>query len=275
MSIKTIAFAGLGLIGGSLALSFAEKNIRLIAYDKNPETLANAAKTGLFEYLTDDADTLLSLDFDLLYICLPVRTAVGFIEFLGTRGFKGAVTDGGSTKTATVNAAKAAGLNFCGGHPIAGKEVSGFSNAISGLFGGAYHILTPIEGGFDTEILKDLHESIGMRVCVMDAATHDRVFGLISHLPHISAFALVQTVFKTDSNALNYTGGGFRDFTRIAASDPRMWTDIFMENDENMLAMIDEYISFLNVWKEAIKNKDAGAVYDMIERAAGIRRTLK
>ena len=275
MKINTIAFAGLGLIGGSLALSFAEKNIRLIAYDKNTDTLAKAVETGLFEYVTDDADTLLSLDFDLLYICLPVRSAVQFIEHLGAKGFRRPVTDGGSTKTAIVEAAKAAGLNFCGGHPIAGKEVSGFSNAISGLFGGAYHILTPIEGGFDCQALKELHESIGMRVCVMDGETHDRVFGLISHLPHISAFALVQSVFHIDKDALNYTGGGFRDFTRIAASDPRMWTDIFMENDKNMLAMIDDYISSLNVWREAIKNRDTEAVYSMIEKAAGIRRALK
>lgn len=273
MKITKIAFAGLGLIGGSLALSFAEKNIKLIAYDKNPESLAKAAETGLFEYLTDDAETLLTLDFDLLYICLPVAYAVEFIDMLKEKGYKGAVTDGGSTKTGIVKAAQ--GLNFCGGHPIAGKEVSGFTHAQVGLFSGAYHILTPVEGGFDPAPLKELHEMIGMRVCVMDAESHDRIFGLISHLPHITAFALVQTVFHIDSAALEYTGGGFRDFTRIAASDSVMWADIFTGNSENMLKMIDEYILSLNEWKSAINNKDTDALRSMIDKAAGIRRALK
>lgn len=275
MKIEKIAFAGLGLIGGSLALSFAEKNIKLIAYDKSPESLANAADTGLFEYLTDDADTLLSLDFDLLYICLPVRSGVEFVGWLAAKGYRGAVTDGGSTKTAIVRAAEKAGLNFCGGHPIAGKEVSGFANAEAGLFRNAYHILTPVNGGLDPEPLKLLHESIGMRVSVMEAEKHDRIFGLISHLPHVSAFALVQSVFHIDSDALNYTGGGFRDFTRIAASDPRMWTDVFVENRENMLAMIDDYMLSVSEWRDAIDKRDADRIYRMIEKAAGIRRALK
>ena len=271
--IEKIAFAGLGLIGGSLALSFAEKGIKVSAYDKNPDSLAKAADTGLFEFLTDDADTLLSLDFDLLYICLPVGTAVQFIKMLKDRGYKGAVTDGGSTKTGIAEAAK--GLNFCGGHPIAGKEVSGFTHAQAGLFTGAYHILTPVEGGFDPAPLRELHEMLDMRVCVMEPHQHDRIFGLISHLPHITAFALVQTVFHIDSTALEYTGGGFKDFTRIASSDSAMWTDVFMENRENMLKMIDEYILSLNEWKTAITNKDAESVRTMIEKAASIRRAIK
>lgn len=273
MKIEKIAFAGLGLIGGSLALSFAEAGKRIIAYDKNEESLVKAASTGKFDYLTDDAETLLTLDFDLLYICMPVASAVEFIGWLKEKGYKGAVTDGGSTKTAIAEAA--AGLNFCGGHPIAGKEVSGFANAQAGLFTNAYHILTPIEGGMDAEPLRELHSLINMRVCVMDAEKHDRVFGLISHLPHITAFALVKTVFHIDSTALEYTGGGFKDFTRIAASDPRMWTDIFTENRENMLTMIDDYIESLTQWKTAIEENDTDKIYKMIEKAAGIRRALK
>lgn len=275
MKYEKIAFAGLGLIGGSLALSFAEKNIKLIAYDKSPESLVHAAETGLFEYLTDDADTLLSLDFDLLYICLPVASAVEFLGWLAEKGFKKPVTDGGSTKTGIVETAQKLGLNFCGGHPIAGKEVSGFKHAQAGLFNNAYHVLTPVKGGLDAEDLKELHASIGMRVCVMEAHQHDKIFGLISHLPHITAFALVQSVFHIDSSALNYTGGGFKDFTRIAASDPRMWTDIFLENRDNMLNMLDEYISSVGEWRDAIEKRDADGIYAMIEKAAGIRRAIK
>ncbi|XOB65909.1 prephenate dehydrogenase [Deferribacteres bacterium DY0037] len=274
MMFKHIAFAGLGLIGGSLALSFAEKGIKLSAYDQNTDTLAKAVKTGLFEYATDDIDELLSLDFDLLYICLPVRSACEFITELGRRKFTKPVTDASSTKADVASAAKQAGITFCGGHPIAGKEVSGFANAEAGLFKGAYHILTPLSPEFDTQALRELHEAAGMKVTIMEPEQHDKTFGLVSHLPHITAFAMVQTVSAVDIDALNYTGAGFKDFSRIAASDPRMWTDIFLENDKNMINLIDSYIAEMERWKNAIQNSDEKAMYQMIEHAAELRRRL-
>jgi len=272
--IRHVAFAGLGLIGGSLALSFAEEGIKLTAYDKNRNTLAEAMATGKFEYATDDLTTLLSLDFDLLYICLPVRTAIEFIGELGEKGFDRLTTDAGSTKYDMLKAAERAGINFCGGHPIAGRELSGFSNAKAGIFKGAYHILTPSHYGFDIEPLTQLHKDIGMDVRTMDAEKHDMVFGLVSHLPHITAFSMVQTVSAVDIDALSYTGAGFKDFSRIAASDPRMWTDIFLDNNENMVKLIDSYIAEMKRWKEAIQNADEKEMYSMIEHAAKIRRTL-
>jgi len=274
MNIKTIGFAGLGLIGGSLALSFAENGIRLIGYDKDEVSVIEAGKCGRFEYVTDSLDDFLSLDFDLLYVALPVRAACEFMSELGRRGFDRPVTDAGSTKMDVVQAASEAGLNFCGGHPIAGKEVSGFRNARSGLFYGAYHILTPC-GDCDVDDLVRIHKEIGMKVSIMQPEKHDKVFALISHLPHVSAFALVQTVFAEDEESLGYTGAGFRDFTRIAASNARMWTDIFMDNDENMVQLIDSYMAELKKWRDAIDQRDDKAVYKMIEEAAGIRRALK
>ncbi|PLX70811.1 MAG: prephenate dehydrogenase/arogenate dehydrogenase family protein [Denitrovibrio sp.] len=274
MIIKHIAFAGLGLIGGSLALSFAEKGIKLTAYDKDQDTLADAVSTGLFEHVTDDLDTLLSLDFDMLYICLPVKTACVFAAELGKKGFKKPVTDAGSTKTDITEAAEKAGLIFCGGHPIAGKELSGFENAKAGLFNGAYHILTPTCPGFDIEPFIEIHEAIGMKVKVMDHKKHDLTFGLVSHLPHITAFSMVQTVSAVDIDALEYTGAGFKDFSRIAASDPRMWTEIFLDNNKNMVTLIDSYIAEMQRWKKAIVESDEKEIFEMIEHAATIRRTL-
>lgn len=275
MTIKHIAFAGLGVIGGSLALSFAEHGIRLTAYDKDTDTLAEAMETGLFETATNDIDELISLDFDMLYVCLPVRAACSFMEELGKRDFKRPVTDAGSTKADIVEAAEKANLLYCGGHPIAGREVSGFKNAHKGLFQGAYHILTPTCDKFDVKSLRKLHEAIGMQVHVMEPEKHDMTFGLVSHLPHITAFAMVQTVSAVDINALNYTGAGFKDFSRIAASDPRMWTDIFLENDKNMIPLIDSYIAEMQKWKKAIETSDEKAMFEMIEHAAEIRRRLK
>jgi len=274
MMFKHIAFAGLGLIGGSLALSFAEHGIKLTAFDKDSDTLADAMATGLFEYATDDIDTLLSLDFDMLYICLPVRSACDFIAELGNKGFNRPVTDAGSTKVDLATAAEKAGIIYCGGHPIAGKEVSGFSNAKAGLFKGAYHILTPTCPDFDIEPFVEIHEAIGMQVHIMNPEKHDMTFGLVSHLPHITAFSMVQTVSAVDIDALEFTGAGFKDFSRIAASDPRMWTDIFLDNDKNMVSLIDSYIIEMQRWKKAIENKDEKEIFDMIEHAAKIRRTL-
>lgn len=274
MMFKHVAFAGLGLIGGSLALSFAEHGVKLSAYDMRRETLADAMTTGLFEYATDDINELLSLDFDLLYICLPVRTACEFILELGRHGFDRPVTDAGSTKVDVVEAAEKAGITFCGGHPIAGKELSGFKNAKKGIFKDAYHILTPTSEEFDIAPFVELHEAIGMKVHVMDSKKHDLTFGLVSHLPHITAFSMVQTVSAVDIDALNYTGAGFKDFSRIAASDPRMWTDIFLENDKNMIELIDSYIAEMERWKKAIQNSDEKEMYKMIEHAAEIRRRL-
>lgn len=275
MMFKHIAFAGLGVIGGSLALSFAEHGIKLTAFDKRQETLAEAMATGLFENATDDIDTLLSLDFDMLYVCLPVRAACDFMAELGKRKFDRPVTDAGSTKADLAKAAADAELVYCGGHPIAGREVSGFKNAHAGLFKGAYHILTPTCPDFDIEPFVEIHEAIGMKVHTMDPEKHDMTFGLVSHLPHITAFAMVQTVSAVDIDALNYTGAGFKDFSRIAASDPRMWTDIFLENDKNMITLIDSYIAEMERWKKAIQNSDEKAMYGMIEHAAEIRRKLK
>lgn len=274
MTFKHIAFAGLGLIGGSLALSFAEKGIKLTAFDRDTDSLAEASQTGCFEYLTNDPEELPGLDFDLLYICLPVRSACDFAGWLGEKNFDRPVTDAGSTKADMAQAAKSAGLNFCGGHPIAGRELSGFANAEAGLFEGAYHVLTPLSEDFDVESLSQLHTSIGMNVRIMEPERHDMVFGLVSHLPHITAFSMVQTVAAVDLDALNYIGAGFKDFSRIAASDPRMWTDIFMENDKNMIHLIDSYIAEMERWKKAISDHNEDEMYRMIEHAAGIRRTL-
>lgn len=224
--------------------------------------------------MTDDIDTLVSLDFDLIYICLPVQTACQFAEKLGKYNPEVCVTDAGSTKTDIVEAAEKAGLNFCGGHPIAGRELSGFENARTGLFEGAYHILTPTCPGYDIEPLRELHEAIGMKVKVMNHKKHDTVFGLVSHLPHVTAFAMVQTVSAVDIGALEFTGAGFKDFSRIAASDPRMWTDIFLDNDKNMVSLIESYITEMQKWKKAIQNSDEKEIFAMIEHAAKIRRTL-
>ncbi|WP_022852253.1 prephenate dehydrogenase [Limisalsivibrio acetivorans] len=273
MAFNNIGIIGPGLIGGSLARAFAASGLCVYALDSSADTLAEAAGSQIFEGLTDDMETFLSFPLDLIYICVPVKTAVRVIEEL--KGCSVPVTDASSTKGTVINAARDAGLNFCGGHPIAGSEKSGFKHSDAELFSGAYHIVTPVSEDFDIAALEEIHRNIGMKTKRMDADKHDLIFGAISHLPHITAFSLVETVRGAESTALEYTGGGFRDFTRIAASDARMWTDIFLDNQDNMIELIDSYIESLIRWREEIRQGDEESIFKRIEEAAAIRRGLQ
>lgn len=275
MPFSSIAVIGLGLIGGSLSRAFAARGIRMFGMDKSPSTLAMAAGTGVFDALTDNLDELLEFEPELVYLCLPVNKTVKYLRLLTEKSVTIPVTDAASTKSTICAEASELQLSFCGGHPIAGKESSGFAASDGGLFTGAYHVLTP---GADVEELADslssLHESIGMRVTRMQPDEHDGIFGAVSHLPHITAYALVETVENSKPEALAYTGGGFRDFTRIAASDPDMWTDIFLDNASAVTAFIDAYITQLESWKLQIADGDRGAIHSRIEEARNIRRAL-
>ena len=272
MTIDKIAVCGLGLIGGSLSKSFHESGKTLYGFDIDRNSLAYAASSGIFTGLTDDISELMDFGCDLIYICLPVSACTQLLGELKERNVKTPVTDAASTKRSVMKAAS--GLNFCGGHPIAGMEVSGFENSTSDLFRGAFHMLCPQAEEFPVEELRKLHLDIGMKVMLMDADRHDRTFGAISHLPHVTAFALVEAVEKIDKEAFSYTGGGFRDFTRIAASNPKMWTDIFTDNKDNMAELIDVYIDMLKLWREQIVSGDTENVSGRIEKARNIRRSL-
>ncbi|QAR34308.1 prephenate dehydrogenase [Geovibrio thiophilus] len=275
MAFNSIGIIGLGLIGGSFARAFCDRGLCVYGLDECASTLAEAAGADIFSALTDDMDQLLALKPELIYICVPVEATKSVLKTLAEKGVKTPVTDGASTKSTVCALAHGLGLNFCGGHPIAGREVSGFSSSTDGLFDGAVHVLTPVADGFPTDDLKALHEVIGMRVTVMTADRHDLVFGAISHLPHVTAFSLVEAVNKACPEAFSYTGGGFKDFTRIAASNPRMWTDIFLDNDKTVIELIDTYIDFLKTWREDITAKDEKKIYKRIEDASSIRRSIK
>jgi len=272
---SSITIAGLGLIGGSLAKSFHRLGIKLYGFDMSTKAINTAADSGIFHGLTDDIELISEFESDLIYACLPVTPCAVFLEDLKKLGIKTPVTDGASTKSSVVKAAT--GLNYCGGHPIAGKEVSGFENSDGNLFKGAFHILTPTADTdpYLCDKLETLHDAIGMKVARMTPEYHDRVFGSISHLPHITAFSLVEAVHEIDDNAFGFTGGGFRDFTRIAASNPKMWTDIFLDNKDNMLEFIDIYIEKLEEWKKNIIDGESTTIYERIDKARAIRQRLK
>lgn len=273
MNINTIGFIGLGLIGGSLAKSFADQGITLYGYDASVDALTDAAESHIFEGLTNELEPFLAFDVDLIYICLPVKHAIKCIHTLKDKSVTTAITDAGSTKMSIQAEANQLGLNFCGGHPIAGKEVSGFANADADLMKNAFHVLTGKPSSLSTA-LKEIHLNIGMKVIEMTPEKHDKMFGLISHMPHLIAYAIIELVCDQDEDALNYTGGGFRDFTRIAASDPKMWSDIFTDNKEVMLELIDQYMELLQVWKKTIENDDYDHMFNAITNVRNRRRKI-
>ncbi len=273
MTINSIGFVGLGLIGGSLAYSFNQIGKKIYGYDLSFDTLAKAAKSNIFEGLTDEIDEFLNFDFDLIYICLPVKSTLKFLDLLKEKNYQKFITDAGSTKFSIQQKADRLKLNFCGGHPIAGKETSGFINADENLMKNSFHILT----GKNIKLcalLDELHTEIGMKVIRMQAERHDKVFGLISHMPHLVAYAIIELVCEQDMDALKYTGGGFKDFTRIAASDPTMWADIFTDNKEIMLKLIDNFENLLDRWKTAIRNDDYEHMFNAISDVRKRRKEI-
>lgn len=273
MKNLNIGIIGLGLIGGSLAKAFKLIGHNIYCLDSDAETLKLANNSGIFEKTFTRIEDILEEKLDLIYIATPVDATKEILVYLAEVDCEIPITDASSTKGSIEKLASNFDLNFCGGHPIAGKEKSGFINADPDILKGAIHILT----NKDAEhypMLEELHRLIGMNVLYMDPEFHDFIFALISHFPHLTAFTLVDLVQKVNPEAFNFTGGGFKDFTRIAGSDPTMWTSIFTDNRENLLKMLDEYIEILNEWKEIIHNKDKKSLHKKLEHISGIRRGL-
>jgi prephenate dehydrogenase len=192
------------------------------------------------------------------------------------------VTDVGSTKLALVRAAARIlpdGVVFVGGHPIAGTENSGFDASFPELFDGARCILTPGENipADAVSRVRALWEAVGSKVEIMDPAIHDRILAVISHLPHIVAYALVNAAAGADRahpGLLDYTGGGFRDFTRIAASHSVMWRDICLDNRDEVLQAVDSFIEEVSHLRDLVRERDARGLEKAFEAARTVRRSL-
>ncbi|MEF3255490.1 MAG: prephenate dehydrogenase [Deferribacterales bacterium] len=273
MDKMNIGFIGIGLIGGSLAKAFNALGHNIYCLDDDKNTLELALKSGVFKRVHNRIEDILSEDLDLIYIATPIDVAKEIILNLADIDCDVPITDACSTKYSLSKLAKDFDLQYCGGHPIAGRESSGFINSEPELLKGAIHILTD-DGGSLSDTLKKLHEDIGMRVVYMDPELHDKVFALVSHFPHLTAFSLVEYVNCSYPEALKFSGGGFKDFTRIAGSDPAMWSSIFMDNKNNVIEMIDGYIKLLEEWKEIILKGQKKDLFNKIEIISNIRRGL-
>ncbi len=275
---------GVGLVGGSLGKVLKTKGLagQIVGAGRSRETLDLALKLGVIDRM--DQVLLRSVeDADLVVLASPVGAFEHILAVIGSGLKQGAIlTDVGSVKGALVKRIEAmlpAGVHYVPGHPIAGKEKHGVAEATETLFRGAKCILTPTAKTDPQalEAVKALWSAAGANVVLMDADAHDHIFAAVSHLPHAAAFAMVNTVAEFNAgpeNYMSFSGAGFRDFTRIAASSPEMWRDVCLLNGENIIEMIERYQSALSSIKKAIESQDADKLDALFHAASGRRREL-
>lgn len=280
MTENRIGIVGLGLIGGSIALSLRGRagGPEVWGCDRSRESVRLAREAGAIARACTESEIAAC---GIVVICVPVIRSIGLIRRIGRKMRPGSVlTDVGSAKAEIVRAGQesmAAGAEFVGGHPIAGTENSGFAAADPSLFRGRTAIVTPGEGNSETALgrVEKMWRMTGARVLRMVPETHDHVFAYVSHLPHVVAYALVHSVATLDSRVpLGYSAGGFRDFTRIASSNPEMWKDIVLQNRTEVLRSSAHFRKNLALLERLIRRGDAKGLLTYFRRSKRTRDRL-
>ena len=282
---RKLALIGIGLIGSSIALAARRQGlVEVISIaTRRQETLDEARDLNLGDIYTLDAAEAVR-GADLVILCAPVGAYDGLARAIGPALEPGAIlSDVGSVKEHVVKVVGPhvpAGVHFIPGHPIAGTEHSGPSAGFAELFAGRWCVLTPgAEVPQDkTDRLAAFWRAMGSKVECMDAAHHDMVLAITSHIPHLVAYNIVGTVADleatTKSEVIKFSASGFRDFTRIAASDPVMWRDVFLTNRDAVLEMLGRFLEDLSVLQRAVRNGDGPALEAMFTRTRAIRRSI-
>jgi prephenate dehydrogenase len=276
------AILGVGLLGASVALAMREKGIcdKIAGYGRTEENLKRAKKAGIIDlYFMEPAAAVDGAD--LVVLCTPVGMFTEVAASLKPGLTKGSlVTDVGSVKGNLVSELEALmpdKVHFIGSHPIAGGDKSGIDEARKDLFSGVRCVVTPTPKS-DGDALKEicaLWKSVGGRVEVMDPFLHDEILALVSHLPHLVAYALVNTVGSIDPERIDYSGGGFRDTTRIAMSSPELWRDISMFNRDNLLKVLGVFRDELGRIERCVKDNDWEGLEKEYARAQQLRSEMK
>jgi prephenate dehydrogenase len=282
--VSKLAVIGVGLIGGSFALALKEAGLvgEVVGVGRGRANLETAREKGIIDAFTHSLAEGVK-GADVVFLATPVRTLAQVTAELVPHLKSGAVlTDGGSVKGSVIDAIEPmlpADIHFVPGHPVAGTEQSGAAAAFASLYRGRRCILTPTPRtdvrAF--ELVKHLWQAAGSEVVVMTPEKHDRVLAGISHLPHMVAYALVDAVANCgdeNENILNYSAGGFRDFTRIASSDPTMWRDIALSNRVALLEVIDTFEKSLSTVKRDIADGHGEALFDFFLKAKQRRDAL-
>jgi len=288
--MKKIAIIGLGLIGSSIAHAARRGKLarEIAGHDASADVLARARDIGFCDTLHADAAAAVK-GAELVILCAPVGVYKNIAPAIAPHLMKGAIlSDVGSVKGAVIRDVGPhvpSGVHFIPAHPIAGTEFSGPEAGFAGLFDGRWTILTPPSsnqnGGSDPKAvakLKNFWLGLGSQVEVMESGHHDLVLAITSHLPHLIAYNIVGTAHDlekvTEGEVIKYSASGFRDFTRIASSDPTMWRDVFLNNREAVLEVLQRFQEDLFYLQRAIRWGEADKLFDLFTRTREIRRAL-
>jgi prephenate dehydrogenase len=264
---KQVAIIGTGLIGGSLALAIKKKGLagEIIGVSRHKRSILLARKKGAIDRGSQDLGII--KDADLVILCTPVGVIMELSPKIARIIKKDClVTDVGSTKAAIVGRLEKIFKNYLGSHPLAGSEKRGIANAGAGVFKDSLCILTPT-GRTPKQALRKLGlfwRALGAKTKVIDPLTHDKILSFTSHLAHVVAFSLIDTVPQSFTE---FSSTGLRDTTRIAASDSELWSEIFLSNAGPLIKAIDAYLKNLGRFRYALKNKDKRALSSILARA--------
>ena len=279
-----VAILGLGLIGSSIARGVRAEmpTVRLTGYDADADVRAAADRLDLCDDIADSAGAAV-IDADLVILCVPVGAmgplAASFVDDLPTEAI---VSDVGSCKAEVARALRDSlpDATIVPAHPVAGTERSGPEAGFASLFSGRWCIVTPTPEAPDAAIerVRAFWQRLGAEVETMTPDHHDRVLAITSHLPHLIAYSIVGTASDleavTQSEVIKYSAGGFRDFTRIAASDPTMWRDVFLTNREAVLEMLQRFSEDLSQLQRAIRWGKGEELFDLFTRTRAVRRSI-
>ena len=280
-----VALIGLGLIASSLFWAMKRDGLagEVVGYARSSETRATAREIGLCDRIYDTAVEAVE-GADLVVLCVPVGAMDSAAREISPALKQGAtVTDVGSVKRAIVDAVAPhipEGVHFVPSHPLAGTEHSGPRSGFAELFEDRWFLIVPVEGNNANAVdrIETLWQAMGSKTARMDADHHDLVLAVTSHAPHLIAYTMVGVADDlsrvTDSEVINYSAAGFRDFTRIAASDPTMWRDVFLNNKDATLEILGRFTEELFALQRAIRTEDGDMLHDYFTRTRAIRRGI-
>jgi cyclohexadieny/prephenate dehydrogenase len=281
----TVAIVGIGHIGSSIARRIKRDKLakRVVALESKPEHRQQALALGVIDAATGDAAEAIR-DADLVIVCTPISAYAEVGAAVAPYLKPGAIlSDVGSVKVAAVRDLAPhvpAGRWLVPGHPVAGTEHSGPGAGLVDLFEGRWTILTPTPGTDPAVVEKvaSLWRAMGSTIEIMEPAHHDQVLAITSHLPHLIAYTIVGTATDLEKTlqqeVIKFSASGFRDFTRIAASDPTMWRDVFLNNRDAVLEVLGRFNEDLSVLQRAVRNGDGQTLFDLFTRTRAIRRAI-
>ena len=283
---KSVLIIGMGLIGSSIARVIKEKKIadKIFALENDNKNIKITNDLNIVDEIQNDIKNF-KLQFDFIFICVPLGSYKKIFNKLNNYVTKPTlITDVGSTKVSVIKDFKSSitnkNISFVPAHPIAGLEKSGPEFGFSKLFDNRYCILTPINKNDESvELVSKIWKSFGMTIEIMDSKRHDRVLAMTSHIPQLIAYSVVATATELETQmkdeVIKYSAAGFRDFTRLAGSDPIMWRDIYEKNKEAVLEMLGRFSEDLLTYQKAIRNNDLKFLEEQFSKSKEIRKIIE